>query len=160
MATSELEQRIAAATAVFAKDEGTWDAEMTIVPGPGMAPIQQKGVSTNRRIAGGRWLVVDFRAESGFEGHGVYGWDAARERYTGAWVDSLQTAIARGEGTWDPAARTMTFEVEVAHAGQMVRYREVTKTLPDGSLEYRHFLPTPGGGEFEMIRTVYRRRAG
>ncbi len=154
----KLTEKIAAATAVFAKDEGVWDAEMEIRPGPGAEPLKQKGVSTNRRIGGGRWLVVDFRAETGFEGHGIYGWDATTEKYTGVWVDSMQTAISRADGSWNPATQTMTFHVEVSHGGQKVRYREETKTLPDGSLVYRNVVPTPDGGEFEMIRTTYRRR--
>jgi hypothetical protein len=154
----KVDEKIAAATAVFAKDEGVWDADMEIRPAPGAAPLCQKGVSTNKRIAGGRWLVVDFRAESGFEGHGLYGWDASTEKYTGVWVDSLQTAISRAEGTWNPATKTMTFNVEATHGGQKVRYREETQTQPDGTQVYRHFLPTPAGGEFEMIRTTYRRR--
>ena len=158
MSDPKLEEKIAAATAVFAKDEGIWDAETEVRPGPGAPPVTTKGVSTNKRIGGGRWLVIDYRADSGFEGHGIYGWDAATERYTGVWVDSMQTAISRAEGSWDPASKTMTFHVEVSHAGQTVRYREETRTLPDGSLVYRNLVPTPGGGEFEMIRTTYRRR--
>jgi len=153
-----LEAKIAAATAVFAKDEGTWDAEMEIRPAPGAEPFRQKGVSKNKRIGGGKWLVVDFKAETGFEGHGIYGWDASTETYTGVWVDSMQTAISRAEGSWDPATKTMTFRVEVMHGGQKVRYREETQTLPDGSLVYRNIVPTPDGGEFEMIRATYRRR--
>ncbi len=158
MSTSSLEEKIAAATAVFAKDEGTWDAETEVHPGPGAPPMRSKGVFTNKRIGGGRWLVVDYRSDSGFEGHGIYGWDADSERYTGVWVDSMQTAISRADGTWDPATKTMTFHVEVTHGGDKVRYREETTTLPDGSQVYRNFVPAPGGGEFEMIRTTYRRR--
>ena len=70
----------------------------------------------------------------------------------------MQTAISRADGSWNPATQTMTFHVEVSHGGQKVRYREETKTLPDGSLVYRNVVPTPDGGEFEMIRTTYRRR--
>jgi hypothetical protein len=159
MSDPKLEEKIAAATAVFAKDEGVWDAEMEIRPGPGAPPLSQKGVSTNKRIAGGRWLVVDFKAETGFEGHGIYGWDAGTEKYTGAWIDSMQTAISRAEGTWDPATKTMTFHVEVTHGGQKVRYREETQTQPDGSQVYRNLVPTPDGADFEMIRTTLRRRS-
>jgi hypothetical protein len=155
----KLAERIAAATAVFAKDEGVWDAEMEIRPAPGAEPQKQKGISTNKRIGGGRWLVVDYRADSGFEGHGIYGWDAATGKYTGVWVDSMQTAISRAEGSWDPATKTMTFHVEVTHGGQKVRYREETQTQPDGSLVYRNLVPTPDGVEFEMIRSTYRKRS-
>jgi hypothetical protein len=159
MTHATLEEQLAAATAVFAGDVGTWDAELDIRPGPNAAVAHQKGVATNRLIGGGRWLVVDYRADSGFEGHGIYGWDATTGRYTGVWVDSMQTAIARGEGTWDPEARTMTFDVQVTHGGRTVRYREITEKRTDGTQIYRNLVPTPDGGEFEMIRTVYRRRA-
>ncbi len=158
MIDSRLEERIAAATAVFARDEGVWDADTEVRPGPGAAPVRSKGISTNRRIGGGRWLVVDYHSDSGFEGHGIYGWDASTEKYTGVWVDSMQAAISRAEGAWDPATGTMTFHVEVTHGGHVVRYREVTQTLPDGSRVYRNLVPAPDGGEFEMIRTTYRRR--
>ena len=158
MSEPKLEERIAAATAVFAKDEGVWDAETEVRPGPGAAPVRSKGVFTNKRIGGGRWLVVDYRADSGFEGHGVYGWDASMEKYTGVWVDSMQTAISRAEGSWDPATKTMSYDVEVTHGGQKIRYRELTQTQPDGSQVYRNLVPMPEGGEFEMIRTTYRKR--
>ncbi len=158
MSDASVEQRIAAACAVFRKDEGVWDAETEIRPAPGAPVIRQKGVSTNRLIGGGRWLVVEYRSESGFEGHGVYGWDAAKATYTGAWVDSMQTCIARSEGTWDPAARTMTFVTDATHGGRTIRYREITQTRDDGTQVYRNLVPVPGSGEFEMIRTVYRAR--
>jgi hypothetical protein len=151
---------IAAATAVFEKDVGIWDAEVEIRPGPDAPVVKQKGVSTNRLLGGGRWLIVDYRADSGFEGHGIYGWDAARERYTAAWVDSAQTCIARGEGTWDPDSRTMTFLMEATHQGHSIRYREITETRPDGTQLYRNLIATPDGSEMELIRTIYRPRAG
>lgn len=144
---------------VFDKDLGEWDAETEVRPRPGAAPIKSQGVATNRLVAG-RWLVTDYRSDSGFEGHGVYGWDADKGKYTGSWVDSMQTAIARGEGSWDPDKRTMTFQVEVTHGGKTLRYRETTETQSDGVQVYRNYVPTPDGGEFEMIRTVYRRRRG
>lgn len=66
----KIEEQIAARTAVFEKDVGVWDSEMEIRPAPGAPTARQKGVSTNHLI-GGRWLVVDYRADSGFEGHGI-----------------------------------------------------------------------------------------
>jgi hypothetical protein len=33
-------------------------------------------------------LVADVRAEIGFEGHGIWGWDASTETYIGVGVDS------------------------------------------------------------------------
>ena len=160
MIDPDLEQRIAAATAVFQKDVGVWDVELEIRPAPGASPLRQTAVSTNRRIGGGRWLVVEHCADSGFEGHGIYGWDPDTGKYVGAWVYSMQTSVARCEGTWDPTTRTMTFTVEATHGGQSMRYREITETRDDGTQVYRNLAPTADGGEFEMIRATYHRRPG
>lgn len=70
----------------------------------------------------------------------------------------MQAAIARSEGAWDPAKRTMTFTTEVTHGDRTVRYREITETQEDGTQIYRNLVPAPDGSEFEMIRATYRRR--
>jgi len=158
MSDNVLDQRISEATAVFEKDAGDWDVEMEICPAPGAPPIQLKGTSVNRLIGGGRWLVIDHKAESGFEGHGIYGWDAATGKYTGVWVDSMQTCITRAEGTWDPATRTMTFVTTGTHGDKPIRYREVTESREDGTRLYRNLIPMPNGDEFEMIRAVHTRK--
>lgn len=145
--------------AVFAKDVGVWDVEAVVQPGPGAPATQHAAVSTQRLLAQ-RWLIVDYASDSGFEGHGVYGYDEARRVYVGTWVDSLQTAIARSEGTWDAATRTMTFVTMAGHQGQMVRYSEITQTLESGIHLYRNVITLPDGAEFEMIRSTYRRRPG
>jgi hypothetical protein len=145
-------------TDIFEKDVGTWDVELTITPAPGAQPIVQKGVSQNRRVGGGRWLVTDLRVDSGFEGHGVYGWDAALGKYVGVWVDSMLGSIARSTGTWDAAARTMTLVTEATSQGRVVRYREITQLRDDGTQLYSNLMPLPDGGEFEMLRAIHRRR--
>ncbi|HET7903919.1 MAG TPA: DUF1579 family protein [Candidatus Eisenbacteria bacterium] len=155
---SDREAAIAAAVAVFQKDVGEWDAVLEVRPQPGAPPLVQKGVYRNRMV-GGRWLIVDYSSDSGFEGHGVYGWDHDLGKYVGTWVDSMQGSIARSIGTWDPAARTMTFETEATHGGRPFRYREITQAMPDGTQVYRNLVPLPTGEEFEMIRSVYRRRS-
>lgn len=141
---------------VLRKDAGTWDAEMEIRPAPGVPSIKQRGVAEGRMV-GGKWLVRDVKTESGFEGHGVYGWDAEKGKYTGSWVDSQQTTISRSEGTWSAETREMTFVVTARHQGKDITYREVTQSLDDATQVYRHFISTPAG-EHEMITITYRRR--
>ena len=159
MSDTALEQRISEATGVFAKDVGEWEVEMEIRPAPGVPPVQMKGTSSNRLIGGGRWLVIDHKADSGFEGHGIYGWDASTGKYTGVWVDSMQTCITKAEGTWDPAARTMTFVTTGTHGDKPIRYREITESKEDGTRVYRNLIPLPNGEEFEMIRAIHRRKS-
>jgi hypothetical protein len=160
MSAPSIEDQIVAKAAVFERDVGIWDVDLEIRPGPGADPIRQKGRTTNRMIGGGRWLIVDHSTDGGFEGHGVYGWDATTGKYTGAWVDNMQTCIAISEGTWDPASRTMTFQTEAKHQGRTICYRETVQSMDDGTRVYRNIMPAPDGGEFVMIHATYRRITG
>jgi hypothetical protein len=144
------------ALAVLGAFVGTWDGEVTVRPGPAAEPVSMTGVSTVRLLAG-KWLVVEYRASTGFEGQGIYGWDPGLGRYTGAWVDTALTSIARSEGTWDAAARTLELATQAAHEGRTIRYREERQIVDDRTQVYRTLVPSPQG-EFEMIRALYTRR--
>lgn len=149
---------ISVAMSVLQRDAGVWDAEVEIRPRPGAEPVRQRGVSTRTLIGDGRWLIVDWRADGGFEGHGVYGWDPQRQCYAGTWVDSALASIARVTGEWDEASQTLTYVVEVDHGGRPLRYREITRTVDDDTRVYSNLVPLPGGGEHEVTRITYRRR--
>jgi hypothetical protein len=153
----EKAKRIAAATRVFDKDLGTWDAESEIHPAPGAAPMRQRGVFESRLVAG-RWLVTDYRSDSGYEGHGVYGWDDLKGHYVGTWVDSMGGPMAHSLGTWDATTRTMTYVTEVGDPPNERRYREITRTLRDGAQEYQNLVRAADGTEFLLIRIVTTRR--
>ena len=148
-----------AALAVLAEDAGTWDTELSITPYPGADPQLTRGTAVNR-LVGGRWLVTDQQTESGFEGHGVYGWDPALGAYVSAWVDIMGGGIARGTGSWDPEARTMAYDVETTHDGQQVRYREVTERHDDGTRTYRNLMTMPDGTEHTSILATFSPRSG
>ncbi len=142
---------------LFEKDVGTWDAEVTVTPAPGAAPQVSKGVSTSR-LVGGRWLVTDYEAESGFAGHGVYGFDPSKRRYVGTWVDTARTFLVVYEGDWDPAAKALTFRCEARLPdGRELRWREVTTWLGPDEQRFRSLFPGPGG-DHELMAVIYRRR--
>ena len=154
---TELDQETAQAIPVLAEDVGVWDGEAEIRTGPGAPPMRHKAMTTYR-LVGGRWLTLDYKADSGFEGHGVYGWDPTKRKYAGIWVDSMQTTIARGEGTWDPATRTATYTFETMGPNGIVRYRETIERPDRDTRIYRNLMPGRDGTEFEMIHVVHKRR--
>ena len=145
--------------ALLAKDVGEWDADLTITPGPGAPPQLSKGHLTGRLISGGRWLVLDFKNHTtGFEGCGIFGYNPAAKRYVGTWVDDMRTNIHVGEGEWDPATRTMTYNWSAPMAeGKVMTWRETTQDLSDREKLYRVLFPLPDGGDFEMMRVTYVR---
>src|SRR5207244_2701258 len=135
-----------------------WDAEIEVRPQPGAEAQRSAGVSLNR-LVGGRWLVSDFKNETtGFEGHGVYGWDSVKGKYVGTWVDPMRSTMVLAEGTWDAETRTMTYWGEMVMNGAPIRWREVTHTVDENTQTFRSFMPLPKGEEFEMMTVTYKRR--
>lgn len=140
-------------------DVGEWSADITVFPGPGAPPQASKGTLVGRLISGGRWLVTDFvNHTTGFEGHGVYGYNAPSRKYIGTWVDDMRTNLHVGEGAWDAETSTMTY---VWHAtgsdGQTRTWRETKQTLSPAEQVFRVLMPMADGSEFEVMRAVYRR---
>ena len=97
-------------------------------------------------------------ADTGFEGHGVYGYNVAGDRFIGTWVDDMRTTLHLGEGTWDAATRTMTYVWKATGPdGQTRTWRETTETISDSHQVFRVLIPLPDGTDFEMMRADYRR---
>lgn len=96
---------------ILHKDVGVWNAKMTIWM-PGMDdPITAEGVETNRML-GDFWIVSEFKADifgQAFEGRAQTGYNAAKEKYVGTWVDSMEMNMTMMEGSWDEESQTMTF---------------------------------------------------
>jgi hypothetical protein len=145
---------------VFLKDVGVWDADIQINPGPGAPPIPSKGVSRNRLGCGGLWLISEFLNETtGFEGHGIFGYDPAKRKYVGTWIDPMRTFLAFYEGSWDAERKTMTMRVETdGPQGSPLRWREVTETKDPDTQLWRQIMTVAGGQEFETMTVTYRRR--
>ena len=145
--------------ALLQKDVGTWDADITVTPGPGAAPQESTGRLVARLISGGRWLITEFKNHTtGFEGHGIYGYDPAARRYIGTWVDDMRTNLYLGEGRWDTAASTMTYTWNATLPnGQVMTWKETSETVSENERVFRVLFPGPGGDEFEMMRVFYHR---
>ncbi len=145
--------------ALLQKDVGEWDATITVTPSPGAPPQASTGRMVGRLISGGRWLITDFKNHTtGFEGHGIYGFNAAAKRYVGTWVDDMRTNLYVGEGDWDAARRTMTYAWKATMPnGQAMSWKETSQLISDTEQLFRVLFPLPDGGEFEMMRAVYRK---
>jgi hypothetical protein len=127
-------------------------------PGPGAPEQRSKGVA-HSRLVGDRWLVTDFKNETGFEGHGIFGWDAARKAYVGTWVDPMRSFLTVMEGAWDPDTKTMTFRAEAKLPdGHLLSWREQTEHVDENTQVFRQLWALPGG-EHEMMHVTYTRRA-
>jgi hypothetical protein len=145
--------------ALLRNDVGEWDGVLTITPAPGAAPQESKGRLIGKLISGGRWLILDFKNHTtGFEGHGIYGFNAAKKRYVGTWVDDMRGDIIVAEGDWDPATKTLTYHWSMSLPnGSAMAWTETSEKVSDKEQIFRIFLPQPDGSVFEMMRAVYRK---
>jgi len=139
---------------VFEKDVGEWDAHVEVYAGP--APTTSKGTMTSRLACGGLWLVSDYKGDSGFDGHGMWTWDAAKKKYVGVWADNQMTFLAPGEGTWDPEKKTMTFEYSATINGKDMRWKQITENVDANTQVFRSFMPHDAAKE--MMKVTYKRR--
>ena len=97
---------------VLKMDEGKWDAKVSVwMEGPDKKPDISSATETNTMM-GDMWSVSEFKATFGgqpFSGHGVFGYDPEKKKYTGMWVDSMMPTMGLMEGKYDKEKKTMTF---------------------------------------------------
>ena len=143
---------------ILEQDVGEWRAAVEVCPAPG-APVQKSEGTLSSRMCG-RWLVSDFKNDtSGFEGHGVTGWDSVEGRYVSTWVDPSRRGLVVMRGEWDEEQRTMIFVGEMARPdGSRLRWREVSERPDDDVRIFRSLVPGADGGEFEVMTVRYDRK--
>lgn len=144
---------------VLKQDEGVWDATVEMTGMPGVPP--SKGVETNKMV-GGLWLVTDFKSEmmnQPFQGHGVAGFDPNKKKYVTTWVDTMSTGLAVGEGTYDPATKTMTGWMEGPdETGKMTKMKMVSEWKDADTRVFTMYMKGPDGKEAPSMRITYKRR--
>jgi hypothetical protein len=144
------------------QDVGVWDATIESTMEPGGKPNVTKGSETNT-LLGSRWLISDFKGELmglPFQGHAVMGYDPAKKKYTGTWVDSMSTNISVLEGTYDPKTKTMTSWMESPGPdGKPMKMRSTSEWKDDDTRIFTMHSPAGQGDEFAMMKITYKRRA-
>lgn len=146
------------------KEAGSWDATVKSWMAPNTEPMVSKGTETGRMLAGGLWLVQDFRGEFGgreFRGHGQMGYDTNKKKYVGTWIDSFSTSILVLEGEYDEAKQETVFVGEMPDpaTGQMIKFRNVGKLIGNDTRVFAMYVPGPDGKEFKTMEIEYKRRA-
>ncbi|MBA2305579.1 MAG: DUF1579 domain-containing protein [Acidobacteria bacterium] len=143
-------------------DEGTWDAIVEFIPGPGAPPMTSKGVEVNTIGCSGLCLISDFKGEAmgaPFQGHGVLTWDAAKKKYIGSWTDSMSMGLALTESSYDPAAKKWTGSMEGPDmTGKVMKMRSVLEYTGTGTRVMTSFGRGPDGKEMQMLKISYKKR--
>ena len=94
---------------------GTWEAVITIWPGPGEPPVTGAGIADNEVILDGRFLLSRFKTTAGipkFDGLIVYGYDRTAKTYTLSHFSTWATNGVSARGRLDDATHAIVMEGE------------------------------------------------
>ncbi|MCB9569726.1 MAG: DUF1579 family protein [Myxococcales bacterium] len=137
---------------------GEWRGEEILHPSP-WAPERKtaSGRFSARIGVDGMFLITEYEeAREGavfFRGHGVYGYDPHRERYTMFWFDSMGMSPRPTFGTWE--GDTLTFENSHDHG----RSRYVYAFEGPDAYTFKIFAAPPEGEWALFMEGRYRRVA-
>jgi hypothetical protein len=138
---------------------GTWTAKAKMWLEPGKEPATSEGKMTNKWIMGGLFLEQAFDGKfmnMPFKGLGVTGYDSAKKKYVGTWIDSMGGGIMVMEGTYDEKTKTLTtFSDEIDPQGKKSKFRSSVKILSADHHVQEMFNTPEGGKEMKMMEIDY-----
>lgn len=131
---------------------GDWVGRETLHPSPWSPESRTATGRFAMRLAiDGMFLLNDYEEERDgqivFRGHGVYGWDPRRERFTMHWFDSMGGSPNETTGTWIDDQLVFSNRGEQGHARYVYTLRDADhltfaiETSRDG----QHWLPMMDG---------------
>ncbi len=149
---------------ILKMEEGKWDAAVTMFMGPAGPydpPTKSKAKESNRMI-GDFWIVSDFSGDfegMKFTGHGQFGYDPAKKKYHGTWIDSFSPNVTKMVGTFDADKRTMTYETSgVGMDGNPSKGKNVV-VYGDDTRTMTMYVAAPGTDEMIKVMEITYTRA-
>ena len=137
---------------------GTWDATITMTMGVG-GQMVSKGTEVNTLVCGDKWMTTHFSAEMmgmPFEGHGMIGWDAAKKRYVGTWIDVFSESMVQMEG--DVSDGKLVWEYDNKIMGMTHQLRDVMTIRGEDERQLLSSIVSDDG-PVEQMRIEFTRRA-
>lgn len=148
---------------MLAKDNGTWNAQITMWMAPDAPPQKSTGTATYKMIMGGRYQQGEFKSVMGgmpFEGMSTVGYDNAKKAYVSTWVDNMGTGIMSMQGNYDAATKTYEFKGKTYDpmTGKECDFRQTIKRVDDNTLREEMYATYPGASEFKSMEITFKRK--
>jgi hypothetical protein len=148
----------------------TYTIKMWMNGDPSSKPETSHGTATRKPIMDGRFYVVDVTGkmqmpgpdgkmkDTTFKGTGLEGYDNAKQKFVGSWVDNMGTGIMKSEGDYDSATKTFTYASEYEMApGMNQKIREVIKVV-DKDHHTFEWYENRGGQDVKTMEIDYTRK--
>ena len=148
---------------------GSWNYTVKMWMDPSAPPLESKGTATRKAEMGGRYFVMDASGKfqmpgpdgkmmtMEFKGRSTEGYDNAKKKFVGAWIDNMGTGIMLSEGTYDPSTKTFTHHANYDMApGVQTKIRETVK-ITDKDHHVMEWFEQRGGQEVKTMEIAYTR---
>jgi hypothetical protein len=141
--------------------EGEFSVESECTMKPGEPPMKFKGNSSAKSL-GGFHVIVENKAEimgQPWTGVLTLGFDPAKKKYVGTWVDSFSSYQWKYEGAVDAAGKVLTMDTEGPDCmtGKIMKFRE--KIELTGKEGYVFTSERHDDGKWtRLVRVVYTRK--
>ena len=141
---------------------GRWNTLTQYWMAPGVEPVESKGASERRWILEGRFVLEQFDGGNlalPFRGLGLYGYDGFEQKYTSAWVDTLNTAIMSNLGIYDKTNDVVNFVGQYGDslAGLKREIRGRMRFLNEDKHQLELQVVDSDGRKFKMLEITYTR---
>lgn len=151
---------------MLARADGTWKTQTTMWMDPSAPPAKSEGTAVNMMVLGGRYQISTHKGDfmgMPFEGQSTLAYDNAKKVFINTWIDNMGSGIMTMEGTWDNAAKTISFSGKATDpmTGKDCNMREVYKIESDNRHSMEMFMTDPASGkEFKTMEMVMTRAGG
>jgi hypothetical protein len=147
---------------MFAKDDGTWNEEITMWMDPSAPPTKNTATAENTMILGGRYQQSKHTGSFNgmpFEGISILGYDNAKKVFVSSWIDNMGTGIMNMEGTWDDTTKSVNFKGKAVDpmTGKEVMVRQVFKPIDDNN-QLMTMYDTKNGQEVKTMEIKLTRK--
>lgn len=148
---------------MLAKQDGEWQADITMWMGPDSPAIKNTGVAMNKMILGGRYQESKHKGEfmgMPFEGVSLLGYDNAKKAFVSSWIDNMGTGMMQMEGTWDDKTKTINFKGKMVDptTGKDTEIRETVIMMDDQSQKMEMFC-MKDGKEFKSMEIMLKKKS-
>ena len=140
---------------------GKWNLAFKSWMDPKAPPMESTGTAEGKALLGDRFVQTTVNSTmmgKPFTGIGISGYDKAKKKFVGTWMDSMGTGIYQMEGTADAAGKVITSHMTGTDAvtGKPSRMRIVGRWESDDKL-VEEFHEKKGGKEVKMMEITYTR---
>jgi len=139
---------------------GDWSATTSMFMDPKAPPQKTEGKSHSETMMGGRYLRMKYEGSfegQSFTGEGFLGFDNVKNKFFNTWIDSMSTSFWLAYGTYDAAAKSYTFQGEMADfakPGANMKVRQVVHIVDPTHYTFEWY-EMHGGKEAKTLQIDY-----